>query len=168
MKALVVYESISGNTEAIARAVAERLETSFDVTVADVRTLPAVGDADLLIVGAPTHAFSMSRPRPRAEANRHGTVKAGAPRIGIREYLDCSPWLTGVHAAAFDTKLRKPSLPGSAARKAYRRLHGLGCQLRSTCCDRQTAKVSHLHSNQQRLTAQTRWGSEPEPVFGRP
>jgi ATPase subunit of ABC transporter with duplicated ATPase domains len=25
----------------------------------------------------------------------------------------------------------------------------------STCCDRQTAKVSHLHSNQQRLTAQT-------------
>jgi Transposase len=32
---------------------------------------------------------------------------------------------------------------------------GSGCpQLHETCCDRPEAKVSHLHSNQQRLTAQ--------------
>ncbi|MDI6098719.1 flavodoxin domain-containing protein [Actinoplanes sp. NEAU-A12] len=129
MKALIVYESMLGTTEAIARAVAERLEMSFDVTVADVRTLPAAGDTDLLIVGAPTHAFSMSRHRTRADATWHGRRKARAPEIGIREYLDCSPWLTGIHAAAFDTALRKPSLPGSAARKAYRRLDGLGCHM---------------------------------------
>ncbi|GIF42703.1 flavodoxin family protein [Actinoplanes xinjiangensis] len=130
MKALIVYESMFGNTEAIAHVVAERLKASFDVTLADVRVMPPVGDADLLIVGAPTHAFSMSRPRTRADAIRHGTtVGAGVPGIGIREYLDYTPWLTGMYAAAFDTRMRKPLLPGSAACKAYRRLHALGCHM---------------------------------------
>lgn len=130
MKALIVYESMFGNTGEIARAVAEGLEAGgCDVTVADVHTMPAIGDNDLLVVGAPTHAFSLSRPRTRADAARQGTVKAGAAEVGLREYLDCSPWLDGVHAAAFDTKVKKPSLPGSAARKAYRRLRGLGCHM---------------------------------------
>jgi len=129
MKALVVYESMFGNTEAIARAVAERLEMNFDVIVAEVNAMPTARDADLLVVGAPTHAFSLSRPRTRADAARHGTVKAGAAAVGIREYLDCSPRLTEIHAAAFDTKVKKPALPGSAARKAYRRLRRLGCHM---------------------------------------
>jgi hypothetical protein len=34
----------------------------------------------------------------------------------------------------------------------------------ATCCDRPQAKVSHLHTNQQRLTAQTKLG--PDPDFG--
>jgi hypothetical protein len=32
----------------------------------------------------------------------------------------------------------------------------------STCCDRQKAKVSHLRSNQQRLTAQTVYLIDPK------
>ena len=31
----------------------------------------------------------------------------------------------------------------------------------ATCCDRPQAKVSHLHTNQQRLTAQTKMGPDP-------
>jgi hypothetical protein len=39
---------------------------------------------------------------------------------------------------------------------------GSGCpQLRCPAATRSTAKVSHLHSNQQRLTAQTKCGPEP-------
>jgi hypothetical protein len=129
MKALVAYESIFGNTGAIARAVAEGLEAGFDVTVADVRTLPPIGDIDLLVIGAPTHAFSTSRPRTRAHATRKATIKARAFGFGVREYLDYAPWLPGVHAAAFDTKMKTAALPGSAAHKAYRRLRGLGCHM---------------------------------------
>jgi hypothetical protein len=31
----------------------------------------------------------------------------------------------------------------------------------ATCCDRPQAKASHLHTNQQRLTAQTKLGPDP-------
>ena len=41
MKALVVYESMFGNTEQIARAIAEGLGQSIDVQVAEVSKAPA-------------------------------------------------------------------------------------------------------------------------------
>ncbi|MEV4280063.1 flavodoxin family protein [Actinoplanes xinjiangensis] len=126
MKALVVFESVFGNTEAIARAIAEGLEPDFDVTVADVHTMPAIGDADLIVVGAPTHAFSASRPRTRTHT---ATTRARAIAIGVREYLEYAPWSPGVYAAAFDVRLKMPTLPGSGARKVYRRLRGLGCHM---------------------------------------
>jgi hypothetical protein len=129
MKAFVVYESIHGNTEAIARAVAEGLAIGFEVTVADARTMPAVGDTDLLVVGAPAHAFSVGPYRTRAVATWHGMTKVRVREVGLREYLGCSPWLLQVRAAAFGTNLDKPSLPGSAARMADRRLRALGCSM---------------------------------------
>ncbi|BBH69955.1 hypothetical protein ACTI_66400 [Actinoplanes sp. OR16] len=76
MKALVVYESMFGNTEAVARALAEGLGESLDVIVADVQDRPAVGDADVLVAGAPTHAFSLSRPSTRADAAGKGELAA--------------------------------------------------------------------------------------------
>ncbi|MFC7529179.1 flavodoxin [Actinoplanes sp. GCM10030250] len=97
--------------------------------LADVQAIPSIGFSDLLVVGAPTHAFSLSRPRTRADAAQHGAVRPGATTVGLREYLACLPLLTGLPAAAFDTKVTKPALPGSAARKAYRRLHSLDCHL---------------------------------------
>jgi hypothetical protein len=103
MKALVVYESLFGNTEAIARAVADGLSGTCEVTVADVSTIPSAEDMDLLIAGAPTHAFGLSRPRTRLDAKRSGAVRPGAEEIGLREYLDVSPMLTGLPAATFDT-----------------------------------------------------------------
>jgi flavodoxin len=41
MKALIVYESMFGNTEQIARAVAEGLAESVDVQVAEVADAPS-------------------------------------------------------------------------------------------------------------------------------
>lgn len=129
MKALVIYESMFGNTEAVARAIAAGLRETFDVTVADVSTMPRAFGMDLLVVGGPTHAFGMSRPSTREQAAQQGTVPPPVVDIGIREYLDCAPRLTGMPAAAFDTKMDKPFLPGSAAHRAQRQLRRLGCRI---------------------------------------
>jgi hypothetical protein len=129
MKALVVYESMFGNSETIARAVAEGLGGAFDVTVADVAGIPDPTGTDLLVVGGPTHAFGLSRPATRAEAAKQDGVRPGAAEVGLREYLAVCPTLTGLAAATFDTKVDKRLLPGSAARNAYHRLSGLGCRM---------------------------------------
>lgn len=126
MKALVVYESMFGNTEAIARAVAGELRSEFDVTVAEARDLPSAAGTDLLVVGAPTHAFGLSRPGTREDAVRQGSTRPAD--LGLREYLDVSPMLTCT-AAVFDTRVDKPRLPGSAAHRAHRHLRRLGCRL---------------------------------------
>ncbi len=70
MKALIVYESQFGNTEKVARAIAEGVATSGRVEVVAVDTAPTVlpDDVDLLLVGGPTHVFSMSRVQTRADA----------------------------------------------------------------------------------------------------
>ena len=128
MKALVVYESMFGNTETIARAIADGLADTCEVTLADVTTAPPADGVDLLVVGAPTHAFGLSRPSSREQAGHSGAVRAGATGAGLREYLATSPPLTGVAAGAFDTRVDKP-ITGSAARKAHRRLGRLGCRM---------------------------------------
>ena len=129
MKALVVYESMFGNTEQVARAISEGLAEKFDVTLADVTTMPHALGADLLVIGGPTHAFGMSRPSTRESAGQQGGVRPHALDLGIREYLDLLPQLPGMPAAAFDTKIDKPFLPGSAARRAQRQLRRLGCRI---------------------------------------
>lgn len=129
MKALVVYESMYGNTEAVARAVADGLSGTFEVSLADVRDMLPATDVNLLVVGSPTHAFGLSRPATRADAAHQGAVREGAADVGLREYLGCSPALDGIGAAAFDTKINKPFVPGSAARRARRELRRLGCRM---------------------------------------
>lgn len=127
MKALVVYESAWGNTRAVAEAVASGLEGSATTEVVDVEKAPAVDEveADLLVVGAPTHAFGLSRPGTREDAHRRG----GEQRTtGVREWLDAAT-RTHLRVATFDTHVRHPNLPGSAAHKAARRLSRLGCTL---------------------------------------
>lgn len=128
MKALVMYESMFGNTETVARAVADGMAGQFEVTLADVRTMPRALGMDVIVVGGPTHAFGMSRPGTRQDAVRQGAEREGAVDVGLREWLDTSPALTGIAAAAFDTKVDKP-LTGSAGRKADRRLRRLGCRV---------------------------------------
>jgi hypothetical protein len=125
VRALVVYESMFGNTELAARAVAEGLSGRLTVTVTNVATGPAVSGTDLLVVGAPTHAFSLSRPGTRSSAVQQGGA-ATALDVGVREWLARAAGLDGVRTAAFDTKVARPKLPGSAARGAARRLRRLG------------------------------------------
>jgi flavodoxin len=121
MKALVVYESLFGNTELVASAVATGLRRHMDVELLDVTRAPTetVELLDLIVVGGPTHAFSMTRPSTREEALRQG-AKRGSAAMGIREWLDrLHPGPHSELMATFDTRVdRVRHLPGSAAKKA--------------------------------------------------
>jgi hypothetical protein len=128
MRALVVFESMWGNTAEVARAVARGLGDEarcVEVTEVAPKALDAV---DLLVVGGPTHAFSMSRPSTREDAAKKGAHPGGTER-GIREWLEGLPPSDAVAVATFDTRATKVRrLPGSAAKKAAKevRRHHLG------------------------------------------
>lgn len=133
MQALVVYESAFGNTERIALAIGEGLSLAMTTQIAEVTDAPTeTGELGLLVVGGPTHAFSMSRPSTREDAAKKANGELVSKEQGIRE------WLAGVQgpaprlAAAFDTRFKKPRMvTGSAARAAEKRLRGLGCRIAS-------------------------------------
>jgi flavodoxin len=130
MRALVVYETIWGNTEQVARAIATGLGESFTVEVTDAESAPTVvNNYDLVLVGGPTHGFSMTR-----ASTREGAVaQRGAPRApakGIREWLvEATPPGRAVLATTFDTRVNAPRLPGSAAKAAKRELKELGFKI---------------------------------------
>lgn len=134
MSALVVFESMFGSTREVAEAVAQGLGEHVPVRCVEVsawaarpgsRTLPP--EVTLLVVGAPTHAFSLSRASTRADAAGQAGGSVVSSGVGLREWLDRLSLPTGgLPVAAFDTKVRKPVLPGSAASAAEKRLRHLG------------------------------------------
>lgn len=82
MRALVVFESMFGNTQVIARSVADGLAPRMRVDLVEVGAAPTAldGDVDLLVVGGPTHAFGMSRAGTRqsaAQQSQRGLVSGG-------------------------------------------------------------------------------------------
>jgi hypothetical protein len=129
MRALVVYESMFGNTRSVAEAVAAGLESGLPVAAVEVGSAPAVlpEDVGLLVVGGPTHAFGMSRPGTRESAAGQTDQPLVSAGVGIREWLDrLARSGAPVAAAAFDTRIDKPRLPGSAARGAEKQLRRRG------------------------------------------
>ena len=132
MRALVVYESMFGNTKEIAESIAEGMSTAFDVETLPVDEAPSqiADDIDVLVVGGPTHAFGMSRPGTRLRAASEAAPTATSITRGIREWLDLlRPNRGQTRVAAFDTRVRRPRVPGSAARKIGKRLQRLGFAL---------------------------------------
>jgi hypothetical protein len=130
MRALVIYESMFGNTQRIAEAIADGMVGHARVVVHEVSEVSATQhpEFDLLVIGGPTHAWSMSRPRTREGARQQGAKQPVSAGIGIREWLGELPAARNdVVVATFDTRLNKPrALTGSAARAAAKRLRRLG------------------------------------------
>jgi hypothetical protein len=126
MRSLVVYESMFGNTKAVAEAVAFGL--GGDVELAEVGTAPTdiPPDVGLVVIGGPTHAFGMSRASTRRSAAETGRGPVESGRIGIREWLAEVSALSTTAVATFDTRIDTPRIPGSAARAATRRLRRMG------------------------------------------
>ncbi len=135
MRALVVFESMYGNTRVIASNIADGLRASHEVTVVPVAgaTRELIATADLLVVGGPTHMHGMSNAASRrmaAEAARKQgsglTMDPDAGRPGLRE------WFNGIGdghelAAAFDTRINGVAVfTGRAGRGIARllRQHG--------------------------------------------
>jgi flavodoxin len=130
-RALIVYESMFGNTERIARAIRDGLRQYVPAVTVPVNEAPDVvpGDVRLLIVGGPTHAFSMSRLPTRQEAWTQGGPVTPI-EVGIREWLaalDSAGGTRTARVATFDTRIAAVRrLPGSAARSAAKLLRRMG------------------------------------------
>lgn len=135
MDAVVVYESMFGNSERVARAVAEGLGERVAVTVVDVddaAAAPAELDGvDLVVAGGPTHAFGMTRPATRADAVQRATGEVSRRTRGLREWVESVPRQPEARlAATFDTRVTKVKpLPGSAARGAAKALRHAGFRM---------------------------------------
>jgi biotin carboxylase len=78
MKAIVVYESLWGNTAAIARAIAEGIGADAQALSTAEATATAIADADLIVAGAPVLAFRLPSEQIR-ESIRVNPGKVPAP-----------------------------------------------------------------------------------------
>jgi hypothetical protein len=125
MRALVVYESMYGNTHVIASNIADGLHGTYEVTLVPVANATAdlIAEADLLVVGAPTHMHGL----PTVSSRQHAREAAAKPESSLTLDPDADgtalrDWLSGLAgghalAAAFDTRLAgPPALTGRASR----------------------------------------------------
>ncbi|WP_217615643.1 hypothetical protein [Cellulomonas sp. GbtcB1] len=141
MRAHVVYESLFGNSHAVAEAVAAGLRAAApgaDVSVVNVLAAPDALRTDLVVVGGPTHAFSLSRPETRRsrpdhlddpEARRRADAEPGADTgRGVREWLEALEAPEGTPAAAYDTRVDRP-VPKRASAGMAKRLRRAGCRV---------------------------------------
>lgn len=129
MRGLIVYESMFGNTEFVARAIGEGLAEHMPVDLAEVgeAAVRIPDDVTILVAGGPTHAFGMSRPGTRRSAADQAETPLVSQGRGIREWLEeLEPPGHECSAVAFDTKGYRPRLPGGAARGIAKRLRRKG------------------------------------------
>jgi hypothetical protein len=132
--ALVIYESMYGNTEQIARAIGNGLAERTTVEVIEVGIAPTAlaPDVGIIVVGGPTHAFGMSRPGTREAAAEEAESPLVSSGIGAREWLEELELPAQLPVAAtYDTHVDHPRLlrhVGSAAAAIAKRLERLGLE----------------------------------------
>jgi hypothetical protein len=125
MKAVVVYESLWGNTAAIAKAIAEGLgegATALSTSAADTA---ALAGADLVVAGAPILGFSLPTDQMRAGiASNPGT--GPTPNVSdpsMRSWTGALP-RGSARFATFETRIWWS--PGSAAKSIAEALEAKG------------------------------------------
>lgn len=128
MDTVVVYESLWGNTAAIAQAIARGFGNGAVALTTDKATPSVVARARLLIVGAPVHAMNLPTDASRTSAmskvyGRPG-LHADVSHPSIRDWLETVPTAER-QFAAFETGIRGP-LGHGAARAITSRLTALG------------------------------------------
>jgi flavodoxin len=106
MKTLVVYDSLYGNTKAIAQAIGDALLGEVEMLHVGEANASALKACDLLVVGAPTHG---AKPSP--------DMQAFLDQIGAAA-------LEGINVAAFDTRMtvKLITMFGTAAPKIAKML----------------------------------------------
>lgn len=129
MKAVVVYESLFGNTATVARAIAAGLGPDVPALTTAEATGEAIADADLIVAGGPVFAFHLSSDRTRDSIREKPNPDMPAPDFShppIRDWLDALPPGTG-RSAAFDTHMKgfgkgAPTIAKELEAKGYVRL----------------------------------------------
>ncbi|MDA0352388.1 MAG: flavodoxin domain-containing protein [Chloroflexi bacterium] len=111
-RALVVFESMYGNNQQLAAAIADGVRSAGGLAevleVSDApRALPA--DVSLLLVGAPNHATGLPHQSGRTSAAKETDQPLVSSGIGLREWFDqLEKPPHAVSAAGWDTRLTKP------------------------------------------------------------
>ncbi len=94
MKALVIYDSIFGNTEKIAHAIGTVLAMSINVKVNKISEITSekLADYELLIIGSPTRQFR--------------------PTLALSRFLKKIPdnYFKGIKMAVFDTRFSESEI----------------------------------------------------------
>src|SRR5262249_913569 len=133
-------ESMYGNTHLVAEAIAAGLRQNGDgsVTVVSVQDAgpDVLDDADMLVVGGPTHVHGMSRESTRNAAvdaaqkpDSNLSLDADAEGPGLRDWFDGLGHFAA-KTAAFDTRMKGPAaLTGRASKGIARRLREHGAAL---------------------------------------
>jgi Flavodoxin domain len=139
MRALVVYESMYGNTHAVAEGIADGLRPKGEVRLVAVgeATDELVSWADLVVVGGPTHVHGMTKPSSRKGAHDAAARPDSAVQLddaadgpGIREWLAGLGAVSGKAGAAFDTRVSGPAfITGRASSGIANGLSGHGFSL---------------------------------------
>jgi hypothetical protein len=129
MTVLVVAESYFGNTLTITQAIASGLARPLGLdTITVVRPCQAPHelppDVDLLLVGAPTHEFSLPKAQSRKQAGEKGATAGDS--VGVREWLQQVTPRADLRVVTFDTSIRMRLMPGSASKAAFRALKKRG------------------------------------------
>ena len=154
MRALIVYESMYGNTHVVANHIADGLRPQFDVDVVPVEeaTPERIAGADLLVVGGPTHVHSMSSEKSRKAAKDSLSKPGSGLRLdpdaetkGLRDWFHELAPVENRGAAAFDTRIdASPLLTGRASHGIEKRLTKLGYDLVADPESFLVDKTSHL------------------------
>ncbi len=130
IKAVVVYESLWGNTAAIARAIAEGIGPGARALSTVEATAATIAGADLIVAGAPVHAMGLPTDQTREQARTGKLGPGGAPpdlsHPTMRTWLDTLPRGRG-RSAAFETHVdawygrgAAPKIAGALERAGYR------------------------------------------------
>jgi hypothetical protein len=170
VRVLVVYESMYGNTHAVADAIGVGLRTALGddgmvevVSVHDAGPAVVVG-ADVLVVGGPTHAHGISRASTRASAITDATkpeppleLDPDAEGDGLREWFD-GLGEVDARAAAFDTRVDMAvAFTGRASKGIAKRLKRHGCELVAEPESFLVTKDTHLEPHE--VEHATKWGA---------
>lgn len=132
---LIVFESMYGNNQQVASAIADGLRSVATVDLVEVGQAPFAIPAEttLLLVGGPNHAFGLSRVSDRDQAARRTDAPLVSPGIGLREWFETlgrAP--RSIPAAGYDTRLAKPRFLrwfDRAARGIEKRLRAHGFEV---------------------------------------
>ena len=122
MKAVVVYESLWGNTATIARAIAEGIGPEARVLTTAAATAAEVADADLIVAGAPVIGFKLPTDKMR-EGIRRNPGRAPAPpdlsHPAMQSWLEALPPGTAVAQPLRRVFVAPSAIPPRPSQRAW-------------------------------------------------
>jgi hypothetical protein len=167
MRAVVVYESMFGNTHVVAEHIADGIGTVMEAAAVSVHDASSevIGNADLVVVGGPTHIHGLSSKRSRegaidmAAKDDDLELDPDALGDGLRDWFEglADDIGDGRRAAAFDTRIHATTLvTGQASKGIAKRLRAHGFDLAIEHESFFVDKANHLEPDEAERA--TSWG----------